>query len=258
MSSKYLGNEIDIHGGGRDLIFPHHENEIAQSEAYSRKKPFVKYWIHTGFLTINGEKMSKSLGNFITVKDLLKKVDPEVFKLMVLSTHYRSPIDYNERILLQSARKLQRIYNTIESLQWKSSKEVSNQIVTKQETISDVEKARQMFYTAMDNDLNTSRAIASLFQLVRAANKAIEKKAPAWELDKYAETLNELGGVLGLLHNSKERPEPTERVKELIKLREDARRNRNWEEADVIREELKNMGVLIEDTSEGPKWRLED
>ena len=258
MSSKYLGSEIDIHGGGRDLIFPHHENEITQSEAYSGKKPFVKYWIHAGFLTIDGEKMSKSLGNFITVKDLLEKIDPEVFKLMILSTHYRSPIDYNEKVLVQSAKRLQRIYNTIEALEWESRTEKNSQKTTKQEMLPEVAEAKKMFYAAMDDDLNTSRAIASLFKLVRAANRALERGAQTWELNQYNETIRELGGLFGLLQKSKKREELPQKAEELIKLREEARRDGNWEKADTLRKELKNMGVLIEDTPEGTKWRLKD
>jgi cysteinyl-tRNA synthetase len=258
MSSKYLGSEIDIHGGGRDLIFPHHENEIAQSEAHSGKKPFVKYWIHAGFLTIDGEKMSKSLGNFITVRDLLEGIDPEIFKLMILATHYRSPMDYNEKVLLQSAKRLQRIYNTIEALEWRSPTEKNSQKTTKREMLPEVAEAKKMFYAAMDDDLNTSRAIASLFKLVRAANRALEREAQAWELDQYTETIGELGGLLGLLQKSKKREELSKKAEELIKLREEARRDGHWEKADAIREELKNMGVLIEDTPEGSKWRLKD
>ncbi len=256
MSSKYLGNQIDIHGGGRDLIFPHHENEIAQSEAYSGRKPFVKYWMHTGFLTINGEKMSKSLGNFITVRDLLKTVDPEVLKLLFLTTHYRSPIDYTEKALLQSARELRRVYDTLEALESRRPKtEETSKLVT-QELLPEVAEARRTFHAAMDDDLNTSSAIASLFSLVRSANRALNRGAPTGELYQYVKTLRELWGIFGLLRESRRKEELPEGAEELIALREEARGAADWEKADSIREKLREIGVLIEDTPEGTKARL--
>ena len=259
MSCKYLGNEIDIHGGARDLVFPHHENEIAQSEADSGKKPFVKYWMHTGFLTINGEKMSKSLGNFITVRDLLRTVDPEAFRLLILSTHYRSPVDYTEEALIQSTKKLRRFRNTLEALEWRKSRSTeSRQESTRRESLPEVAKAEQLFFAAMEDDFNTSKAIASIFSMVRAANRALKRGAPDWELDQYSETLRILWGILGFSRMSTKREELPKRAKKLIELREEARKAGDWKKADSIREELRKIRVLVEDTPEGTKWRLED
>ncbi len=256
MSSKHLGGQIDIHGGGRDLIFPHHENEIAQSEACSGKKPFVKYWIHAGFLTIDGEKMSKSLGNFITIRELLGKVDPDIFKLMLLSTHYRSPIDYNEKALLQSARRLRRISSTLESLE-RRTEESESTAESKNVLLPEVERAKSVFYASMDDDLNTSKALASLSRLVRAANRALNRDAPDWELMQFAETIRQLTDILGLLQETKKERDLSERAKELIEMREEARKSADWDKADALRQELESMGVLLEDTPEGPKWRVE-
>lgn len=259
MSRKYLGSEIDIHGGARDLIFPHHENEIAQSEAFSGKKPFVKYWMHTGFLTINGEKMSKSLGNFITVRDLLKTVDPEAFRLLVLSTHYRSPIDYTEEALTQSTQKLRRFHNTLEALEWRRSKSTeSNQDSAIRESLPEVEKGKKMFYAAMEDDFNTSKAIANIFTMVRTANRAFERGTPGSELDQFAEALKTLWEILGFSLKNGEKKELPERAKRLIKLREEARKAEDWIKADLFREKLRNMGILVEDTPEGTKWRMDD
>ena len=257
MSSKYLGNEIDIHGGGRDLVFPHHENEIAQSEAYSGRKPFVKYWMHTGFLTINGEKMSKSLGNFITIRDLLKTVDPEILRLLFLTTHYRSPIDYTEKALLQSDRELRRVYDTVDALESRGPKTEENvKTPTEQEILPEVAEAKRTFYAAMEDDLNTSNAMASLLSLVRSANRALNREAPTGELEQYAKTLRELSGVLGLLREKKRKEELPEEAEKLIELREEARRASDWDKADSIRKKLREIGVLIEDAPEGTKARL--
>jgi len=257
MSSKYLGDEIDIHGGGRDLIFPHHENEIAQSEAYSGRKPFVKYWMHTGFLTINGEKMSKSLGNFITIRDLLKTVDPEAVKLLFLTTHYRSPIDYTEKALLQSARELRRVYDTVEALESRRLKTEENvRTPTPQEMLPEMVETKRAFYAAMDDDLNTSNAIASLFSLVRSANRALNRGAPTEELEQYASTLRELSEIFGLLGENRRKEELPEEAEKLMELREEARRASDWEKADAIRKKLGEMGILVEDTPEGTKARL--
>jgi len=249
MSMKYLGQQFDIHGGAKDLVFPHHENEIAQSEAYSGKRPFVGYWVHAGFLTIDGRKMSKSLGNIITIKDLLSKYDPEVFRLFVLSTHYRRPVDFKEKALDQLKLSLERVYSTIDKLerQIQSAVEVGELSEKEKKIDEQVSKLKQKFLDAMDNDLNTAKALANFFKITRMGNKAATMGASKRLLVKILDTVIELGKIFGLLKVERKREELPEEVRRLIEERDRARKNKDWKRADEIREKLRRMGIIVKD-----------
>jgi len=263
MSMKYLGEQIDIHGGGTDLIFPHHENEIAQSEAYSGKKPFVKYWLHAGYLMIKGEKMSKSLGNIIPVKDFLAKYEPDVLKLLVLSAHYRSPIDFSWEKAEQAKNSLERIKRAVERLRKVMTYERlhSENLSPKEKEIYErVNLLRQKFEEAMDDDFNTPKALAEIFEFISYINKKLDEDLVEGALARYAhDTLMELLNVLGLLQKFREAGvsgdvEPL--IELLIKVRDDARKRKDWKTADYIREELRKLGVVLEDTPKGTIWKL--
>ena len=263
MGLKYLGPQFDIHGGARDLKFPHHENEVAQCEALTGKKPFVKYWLHTGFLTINGEKMAKSLGNYITVREALKKYDAEAIRLFVLSTHYRSEIDFTDKKLRGAETSLDRLYNTLDGLEEAMERSVEREPNKVEKTFEKrVEKLRGEFVEAMDEDFNTPRALAALFDLSREINRFLgEKKQVNTELLKgvYDDFL-ELGRVLGLFQKERSKKVSEKLVNDLVnllvELRENLRRKGDFELSDEIRAKLRELGVVVEDTSEGSKWKL--
>jgi len=263
MGLKYLGPQFDIHGGARDLIFPHHENEIAQCEALTGKKPFVGYWLHTGFLTINGEKMAKSLGNYITVKEALEKYDAEAIRLFVLSTHYRSEIDFTDKKLRDAETSLGRLYNTLDGLGEAMERSLEREPTEMEKQFEKrVEELRTRFVEAMDEDFNTPRALAALFDMSREINRFLEeKKQVSTELLKRVyDRFLELGKVLGLFQ--KERVKKVgEKLAEdlmnlLVGLREDLRRKGDYELSDEVRAKLRELGVVVEDTSEGSKWKL--
>jgi cysteinyl-tRNA synthetase len=245
MSMKFLGPQLDVHSGARDLIFPHHENEIMQSEAYTGKKPFVKYWIHTGFLTIDGEKMSKSLGNFITIRQLLEKFDPEVFRLFVASTHYRNPIDYSEESMNQAELTLERIYNTKRLLE--------NAIALNQSTgvkngfSEQIAKINQEFLNSMDYDFNTAQALAQYFELLKFANQAITQNADSQILQTFLDTIDELGRIFGLFQKERKEKEIPEEVKKLVAAREEARKQKEWKKSDELRDRIKELGYIVRD-----------
>ncbi len=263
MGLKYLGPQIDIHGGARDLRFPHHENEIAECEALTGKKPFVKYWLHTGFLTINGEKMAKSLGNYITVREALEKYDAEAIRLFVLSTHYRSEIDFTEKKLRSAETSLVRLHNTLDSLEAAMGSSVKREPTEVEKAFGKrVEKLKSELIGAMDEDFNTPRALASLFDLSKEINRFLgEQKQVSTELlTEVSEVFSELGRILGLFQ--RERAEKVSRrlvsdtLDLLIELRENLRRKGDFELSDEIRAKLGRLGIVVEDTSEGPKWKL--
>ena len=245
MSMKYLGPQLDVHSGARDLIFPHHENEIIQSEAYTGKRPFVKYWIHTGFLTIDGEKMSKSLGNFITIRQLLEKYDPEAFRLFVASTHYRNPIDYSEESINQTGQNLERIYNTKRLL--KNAIASSRSTEATDEFLEEISEIKQGFLNSMDYDFNTAQALAQYFELIRLANQAIAKNADKQTLQTFLAMIDELGRVFGLFQKERKEKEIPDEVKKLVAAREDARKQKDWKKADEIRDKIKELGYRIRD-----------
>jgi len=263
MGMKYLGAQFDIHGGARDLIFPHHENEIAQGEALTGKKPFVRYWLHTGFLTIDGEKMAKSLGNYVTVREALKKYDAEALRLFILSTHYRSEIDFTDKKLKDAETSLERLYNTLESLE-KAMERASEREPTETERAFEkrVEELRTGFAEAMDEDFNTPQALAAFFNLSREINRFLEeqKHVSAGLLKRVYEGFLELGKVLGLFQKERARKVGEklfgDLVNLLVALREDLRRKGDYKLSDEVRAKLRELGVVVEDTSEGPKWKL--
>jgi cysteinyl-tRNA synthetase len=273
MSVKYLGEQIDIHGGGQDLVFPHHENEIAQSESFTGKKPFVKYWMHNGLLQMGAEKMSKSLGNLITIREALKKYTADGLRVFILSSYYRSPLTYTDEAIEAAqagAERLARVAN-------RESKEGGGKAL-------DEKTYRQRFIDAMDDDFNTPQALAVLFDLARDINRAEEERM---NVAKGRQTLKNLGGVLGLTFKVKEEPpvdvkllrklalsvreklsktsfegitkgppEDTDTImKFLISLRKELREAKNFQLADEIRSGLNNIGILLEDTPQGTVWK---
>src|SRR3989339_987621 len=236
ISEKYFGKQYDVHGGARDLIFPHHEAEIAQMEAASGKKPFVKYWLHTGFLNVKGQKMAKSSGNFITIKDALKKYDAKVLRLFYISGHYRSPIDFSEELLEQAKHSLERLNDFI--LKSKNSEE--------KDDLKLIEKAKKEFIKCMDDDFDTVKALAVIFDFIREANKkGAGKKSYELMLE-----FDKLFNVLTL-----EETELSPEIKKLIDEREKARKEKDFGKADKIRQELRKKGIVLEDTKEGVRWK---
>jgi cysteinyl-tRNA synthetase len=272
MSSKYLGFGFDIHGGGSDLIFPHHENEIAQAEAYWDDSPFARYWLHNGFVTVDEEKMSKSLGNFFIVRDLLQEWQPEVLRFFLLSTHYRSPLDYSTEALDVARRSYNRLRNTLELIDeitggrdvvpaGRLSREAGDfrrQVLTRVAEFED----------AMDDDFNTALALAALFNLGRDVNSFINRddfvKTPAVVhiLIRVRRYFHSLLGILGLIPGESREldVDHADRLLQLLDLllqaREVARQQKNYALADRLRDELRDAGILIEDTPRGARWRL--
>ncbi|MGN1097732.1 MAG: cysteine--tRNA ligase, partial [Clostridia bacterium] len=251
MVNRYLGKTIDIHSGGFDLIFPHHENEIAQSEC-ANDAPFAHYWLHNGFINVNNEKMSKSLGNFFTVRDIAAKYDYEVIRFFMLSAHYRSPINFCDELMDAAKTGLERMYNCLSNLEHLSKSAPDSGI---DEGISGaMEGFRDKFVAAMEDDLNTADAISVLFEMVRFINSARDLSRQDVECCRGA--LKELGGVLGLLQKEEETDISAE-VEALIAERTEARKNKDWAKSDEIRDKLKEMGVVLEDTRSGVKWHIE-
>lgn len=256
MSLKYLNCEtLDIHAGGRDLIFPHHENEIAQSEAVTGKS-FAKYWIHHGLLTINGQKMSKSLGNFITVQDCLKTYHPDQLKMLFLMSHYASPVDYTDAKMQEAHRALQRfevVFNRVNMLNAAVPFIKIPASVTKCEWIR---KAEQNFMDVMDDDFNTARALGVLFELVNDINSAIDNSAPESDVVCARDVLRHLlKDVLGLFQKEKIAQDLSEDAQKLLEERLQARANKNWKRSDELRDILKTQGILVEDGKTGQTWR---
>jgi cysteinyl-tRNA synthetase len=257
ITEAHFGPQYDIHGGARDLIFPHHEAEIAQMESISGKKPFVKYWLHTGFLTVEGRKMAKSLGNFVTIRDALKKYDAETLRFFFASSHYRSPIDYSEKNLEQAKINLEKLYNTLESLQGaKKRKELTE---SEKEFKKSIEECKRKFEAFMDDDFNTPKALAYLYELSSRANSLISMQNGEINeslSDEVIKTFRELGQIFGILQKEIKREELPEEVKNLIIRRETLRKIGNFKAADEIREKiLREFGILIEDTKDGIKWK---
>lgn len=252
MAKKYLGDTIDIHAGGQDLQFPHHENEIAQSEAHSGK-PFANYWMHNGYINIDGIKMSKSLGNFKTVRDLLQVYDGEVLRFLILSGQYRGPIDFGEEILVQSQNGLNRMRNAKANLKHLIVSGTGAMTDAEKEELKDFDKYRQQFIEAMDDDLNTADAISAVFELITAINTAVKDGASGEFAQKALDLLMELSGVLGLLQqdSSKEVTEVDPEVQALIDERQEARKSKNFARADEIRDQLKAKGITLKDTPQG-------
>ena len=261
MSTKYLGEQFDIHGGGNDLIFPHHENEIAQTEACTGKQ-WVRYWLHTGFLMVNGEKMSKSLGNFITIREMLKRYNPEVIRLFILQRHYRTPLDYTEEGIEHAKNNLERLYNTLENIRVAMSKAELPFRWEKEEfeAYNAIRDARKKFYDAMDDDFNTAEALKAVFEVSNAVNRyltRVEKPAESI-LRKALEFFKAVSEVFGIFEDYfREQKAGGEEalIQFLIDVRARLRKERNFALADRIRAELREMGIQLEDTPEGTIWK---
>ncbi len=250
ISETYFDGQFDIHGGGLDLIFPHHEAEIAQMESATGKKPMVKYWLHTGFLNVSGEKMSKSLGNFITIEELLKEYDPQVFRYFVLSTHYRSPIDFSDEALQQSQNSLKRIHKLIETINELLEMEIDEESENDDNYLKLLENTKREFLDAMDNDFNTPIALSALFNFIREINKGINEENISKNVFKeIKKLLNELGNILGLNFSveSSKGYQKEELIKILVDVREKLRKNKNYELADEIRSKLRDIDINLED-----------
>lgn len=247
MSMRYLGETLDIHGGGADLIFPHHENEIAQSEG-ATGKPFVRYWMHNGMINVRGEKMAKSTGNFVTTRDMLSRYPGETIRFFVLSSHYRSPVDFDEVMLEAAQTNLQRVYNCISELRSLLRKTTVGQSAPADVTaLASIENAHKRFMEAMDDDFNTPLAIATIFELTKGANLYLASPAPRRQvIDKFLAEMLGLGSILNLLQSSQE-VEMTPEIKALLKEREKARKEKNYRLSDEIRSRLLGMGVVVED-----------
>ena len=254
MVRRFLGNTIDIHCGGQDLIFPHHENEIAQSECCNGV-PFANYWMHNGYINVDNVKMSKSLGNFFTVRDVAEKYGYEPIRFLMISSHYRSPINYSTDIIEQCKASLARLYTCRDSLDFALENAAEGEADS--DILAMFDKRRQQFVEAMSDDLNTADAIAALFELVRDINSnVIAANANKGTVEAAIKVFDELADVLGLVYNRKKEDLDSE-IEALIEQRTQARKDRNWAEADRIRDELKAKGIVLEDTAQGVKWHRE-
>ncbi|MDI6617232.1 MAG: cysteine--tRNA ligase [Clostridiales bacterium] len=252
MASKYLGNTIDIHGGGADLVFPHHENEIAQSEARTGK-PFARYWMHSAFVNINNQKMSKSLNNFFTAREVLQKYSMEVIRLFMLSGHYRTPLNFNVELLEQAKSALDRLYNSVQNLEYLLDYAPDSELNPDEQKFYDsLDSYRDRFINVMDDDFNTADGLSVLFDLVREVNTNIKPDSPKKSIEKSISMIRELGKPFVLLQKTYG-GELDEEILKLIRQRQTARKDKDWALADKIRDELKEKGVEIQDTQKGVK-----
>ena len=255
MIHKHLGETIDIHCGGQDLIFPHHENEIAQSECCTGK-PYARYWMHNGYINVDNKKMSKSLGNFFTVREVADKYGYEPIKYMMLSAHYRSPINYNTEIIEQCKAALERLHNCRDNLDFalKNAQEAAGE--GEEAFLEAIGKRKEQFITAMDDDLNTADGMAAIFDLVRDINIFITAPHSKAVLEKASELFDSLTHVMGLLYDKDEKNLDQE-IEELIAQRQQARKDKNFALADKIRDDLKARGITLLDTPQGVKWKMD-
>jgi cysteinyl-tRNA synthetase len=272
MSIKHLGESLDIHGGGADLIFPHHENEIAQSEAFTGK-PFARYWVHNGFITINKEKMSKSLGNFFTLKEVLDKFDPEVVRFFLLSTHYRSPIEFSDEQLQEAESSIDRYYSTVVRINDFLLKEEVKEGFSNRGKIFEglILSFKEKFEEAMDDDFNTALALGHIFELIREVNRFLDNKPSGLKdrelLLKTKGLLYEAGNILNIFSRTPDEwywslmkvrkiGLSEKDILEKIKERQDARQRKDWHLADAIRKELEEKGVILEDKKDRTDWKV--
>ena len=256
MARKYLGDTIDIHAGGQDLTFPHHENEIAQTEALTGK-PFANYWMHNGYIKINDEKMSKSLGNVVLVHDLIQKHDPEVIRFFMLSVHYRNPINFSDEQLANAKNGLERLKETVQNLDHRlqHSVDLGND---ENAFLPIVQQMKERFIEAMDDDFNTANAISVLFDLAKEANRYLRKEQSSKKvLAAFLDVFQDIGGVLGI-NLKPEKQMLDEEIERLIQEREEARKARNFEKADAIRDELFRRNIIVEDTPQGVRWKRKE
>jgi len=258
ITTHYFGPQYDIHGGAIELIFPHHEAEIAQAEAATGRKPLVKYWVHTGVLKVDGKKMSKSLGNFVTVRDALKRYGPEVLRFFFASAHYRSIIDFSEASLEQAERSLQTLRNALSNVRKLTLKPGIEK--NEEELEKKILRCRDKFVKAMDDDFNSPFALTALFDLANEVNKFVDshKIINANLLEKIVNTFKELGGIFNILQEE-ERKVDLRSVGDLvdlfIELRKEFRESKDWQMSDKIRSRLKDLGIILEDTADGTRWR---
>ena len=249
MSKKHLGDTIDIHAGGQDLQFPHHENEIAQSECCNGV-PFANYWMHNGYITIDNEKMSKSKGNFFTVRDILKEYDGEVMRFFLLSGHYRNPINFSDSLMEQAKAGLGRMRNAKETLKHLIANGNGEMTDAEKEALAGYDKYRQEFISAMDDDLNTADAISAIFELITVINTAVRDGASREFAEKSLDTLMELASIVGLLQQDADKAVDDD-IQALVDERQEARKAKNFARADEIRDMLKARGITLKDTPQG-------
>ena len=256
MAKKLLGDTIDIHAGGQDLTFPHHENEIAQSEALN-EKPFANYWMHNGYMNIDNEKMSKSLGNFILTKDLIEKFDPMVIRFFMLSVHYRNPINFTDSLLNSAKTSLERIKTAYFNLQHRK-KTSTDKGLKQDEWLQTINGKKLEFEQAMDDDYNSANAITVIFELAKEANLYLEEnQTNVTVLDAFIDSIETLLGVLGITISQTEKELLDDDINKLMKERETARKEKDFAKADEIRDRLKAEGIILEDTAQGVRWRRE-
>ena len=261
MSKRYLGEEIDIHGGGEDLVFPHHENEIAQSESCSHHL-FARYWMHNAFLNIDNRKMSKSLGNFFTVRDILQKYDPQVLRLFMLSAHYRSPLNFSDKLMESAKASYARVVNCVSNLNFALEKEDRQEELFEEEGLGKAKAGEyeQAYRRVMDDDFNTADAISVVFELVRLANTTVNENSSKAYIRLLKEEIVQLCDVLGLIAERKTEKAQLEiseeEIEEKIAERTKAKKEKDFALADAIREELLSKGIVLEDTREGVKWTV--
>lgn len=256
MAGSILGETIDIHAGGEDLQFPHHENEIAQSETLHDEK-FANYWMHNSMITVDNEKMSKSKGNFFLLNDIRKSYDLEIVRFWLLSVHYRKPINFSEEVMEQTKNGLERLYNGKKNLQ-KLLKTTEGKLSEEEkEVVKKVDEIIKDFETAMDDDLNTADGISSIYELVKLANSNLKEKSSKELVEYIYNSLMKLANVIGILYKEDKEESLDEQVEKLIAERQEARKNKNFQRADEIRDELKEMGITLKDTREGVEWSID-
>ena len=253
MVRRYLGDTIDIHCGGQDLIFPHHENEIAQSECCNGV-PFANYWMHNGYINVDNVKMSKSLGNFFTVRDVAEKYGYEPIRYLMISSHYRSPINYSVDIIDQCKASLTRLHTCRDSLDFALNNAGDGEPENAAEIRAQMEARKQQFIEAMDDDLNTADGLAAVFELVRDINVSVLQSGSKALITDAIKLFDELTGVLGIVYPHEQADDLDAEVEKMIEARQAARKAKNWAEADRIRDELKEKGIVLEDTPQGVKW----
>lgn len=253
MTVSIFGPQYDLHGGATELIFPHHTNEIAQAEAATGKKPFVRYWLHGGIFNISGEKMSKSLKNFITIRESLKQYEPEVLRMFYVSTHYRAPIDFDEDAIKQAKEKLEAFYNIINRI----NNSMKDEKIDDKNLEKVIEETKTKFSNAMNDDFNTPLALSVLFELAKEANKFVDENSKISKKtgEEIIKTFKELGYIFGILQKEIKKESLPKEIMDLIFKREGYRKRGDFETADKVRKELAEKGILVEDSPEGPRWK---